>query len=197
MNLEWFRCELANADGQSPTFEKLNAMAAPVSRNGSLPMFVPHLGGRVSPGWPMLRGAWAGLTWNHTRAELFCAILESVALEYALYQQALRRLLPDATFTELRITGGGEKSNVWNQIKADVLQTPIVQIERGGGAPMGAAMLAGLGAGIFTSLPAVANGWVRLGRRFLPDATRAAHYEVQVARYEDLLGALNQWASRT
>jgi sugar (pentulose or hexulose) kinase len=80
---------------------------------------------------------------------LFRAVLEGVALEYALYQQALRRLLPGAAFSELRITGGGEKSAVWNQIKADALQMPIAQIENGGGAPMGAAMLAGVGAGIF------------------------------------------------
>ena len=158
-------------------------------------MFVPHLGGRVSPGWPMLRGAWAGLTWDHTRAELFFVLLESVALEYALYQHALRRLLPGATFTELRITGGGEKSEVWNQIKADVLQTPIVQIAHGGGAPMGAAMLAGVGAGVLPALPEVAERWVRLGRRFMPDIARARHYEARAARYEDLLGALNKWAT--
>ena len=191
MNLEWFRREFAAA-----TFDELNALAAAVTPDDALPMFVPHLGGRVSPGWPALRGAWVGLAWNHTRGELFRAMLESVALEYALYQRALRRLFPGATFTELRITGGGEKSAVWNQIKADVLQTPIVQIDHGGGAPMGAAMLAGVGAGIFPSLPSAADRWVRLGRRCTPDATLAAHYQPRIARYEALLHALNDWAAR-
>ena len=195
LNLEWFRRELATVGRGTATFDELNALAATVRPSSSLPMFVPHLGGRVSPGWPMLRGAWAGLTWDHTRAELFFVLLESVALEYALYQHALRRLLPGATFTELRITGGGEKSEVWNQIKADVLQTPIVQIARGGGAPMGAAMLAGIGAGVLPPLPGVADRWVRLGRRFMPDIARARHYEARAARYEDLLGALNKWAT--
>lgn len=131
----------------------LNALAAAVTPHNGSPMFLPHLGGRNSPAAPALRGAWVGLTWDHTRGELFRAMLESVALEYAIYQQAVRKLLPDAAFTELRITGGGEKSAVWNQIKADVLQMPIVQIQNGGGAPMGAAMLAGVGAGVFASLP--------------------------------------------
>ena len=192
MNLEWFRREF----GGAADFDKLNALAAAVTPSDALPLFVPHLGGRVSPGWPALRGAWVGLTWDHTRGEMFRAVLEGVALEYALYQQALRRLLPGAAFAELRITGGGEKSAAWNQIKADALQMPIVQIENSGGAPMGVAMLAGLGAGIFPDLHAAATRWVRLGRRFLPDAAHAAHYQKRAARYETLLKTLNDWATR-
>jgi sugar (pentulose or hexulose) kinase len=131
MNLEWFRRELG---GPAATFDELDALAGAVAPSDTLPLFVPHLGGRVSPGWPALRGAWAGLTWDHTRAEMFRAVLEGVALEYALYQEALRRLLPAAAFGELRVTGGGGKSAVWNQIKADALQMPLVQIENSGGA---------------------------------------------------------------
>ena len=125
MNLEWFRREFGG--GADVSFETLNVLAEAATISEESPMFVPHLGGRVSPGWPTLRGSWAGLTWDHTRGDLFRAVLESVALEYAIYQRALRRLLPDAAFTELRITGGGERSAVWNQIKADGLQMPIVQ----------------------------------------------------------------------
>jgi len=192
MNLEWFRREFA-VEGAG--FDELNALAAAVTPRDELPFFLPHLGGRVSPAAPNLRGAWAGLTWEHTTGELFRAALESVALEYAIYQKAVKRLLPDATFTELRITGGGDRSAVWNQIKADVLQMPIVQIRNGGGAAMGAAMLAGVGAGLFTSLPDVSAEWVVLGQRFEPDASRADYYQSRVARYESLLQALTDWAA--
>ncbi len=194
LNLEWFRREFGG--GPDLTFDELDALAAAVPPDDALPLFVPHLGGRVSPGWPALRGAWVGLTWDHTRGELYRAVLESVALEYALYQQALRRLLPGVTFAELRITGGGEKSAMWNQLKADVLQMPIVQIENSGGAPMGAAMLAGVGVGIFPSPPAAAARWVRMGRRFLPNAVHAAHYQKRWEHYEALLTTLNDWAAR-
>ncbi len=123
-------------------------------------------------------------------------MLSRIARKYMLpYQQALRRLLPGVVFAELRITGGGEKSAVWNQLKADALQMPIVQIENSGGAPMGAAMLAGVGAGIFKNPHVAAERWVRLGRRFLPDTTRAAHYQKRAARYEALLKTLNDWAT--
>jgi xylulokinase len=195
MNLEWFRRELSGSAAAPASFDELNALAGAVVPAAALPMFVPHLGGRASPGWPALRGAWAGLAWDHARGELYYAMLEAVALEYALYQQTLAQLLPGAPCMELRITGGGEKSAVWNQLKADVLQTPIVQIEQGGGAPMGAAMLAGLGAGVFASLPAAAAQWVRLGRRFLPNPEVAGHFRARLARYEKLLHALHDWGA--
>ncbi len=194
MNLEWFRREMANTPGGTANFDELNALASKVEPTAALPLFIPHLGGRVSPPQPDLRGAWADLTWDHSRGELFRAMLESVALEYAIYQGSLRKLLPDAVFAELRITGGGEASTTWNQIKADVLQMPIVKIERGGGAPMGAAMLAGLGAGVLGSLSATAGQWVKLGDRFEPNRARAEYYGERVQRYRSLLQALTQWS---
>ncbi len=194
MNLEWFRREFG---GSSASFEELDKLAGGVEPDETLPLFVPHLGGRVSPGWPALRGAWAGLTWDHTRAEMFRAVLESVSLEYALYQQALRRLLPGAAFSELRITGGGEKSAVWNQIKADALQVPIVQIDRSGGAPAGSAMLAAVGVGMFSDPHTIAKQWVRIGRRFLPNPERAAYYQRRTERYDALLQSLNLWATQS
>ncbi len=195
LNLEWFRRELGGAAGDDGGLEALDALAARVPPSDTLPLFIPHLGGRVSPGWPLLRGSWAGLSWDHGRAEMFRALLESVALEYALYQRALRRLLPDAVFTELRITGGGEKSALWNQLKADVLQLPIVQIDRGGGAPMGAAMVAGVGAGVLPGLPESAARWVRLGRRFEPDPSHATLYQHRLHQYESLLQHLHEWSA--
>ncbi|MFN0125904.1 MAG: FGGY-family carbohydrate kinase [Verrucomicrobiales bacterium] len=191
-NLEWFRRQFGSQG--SATLDELDALASERAPADTLPLFVPHLGGRVSPGWPDLRGAWAGLTWDHGRADLYRAVLESVALEYALYQRGVRRLLPGAVLGELRITGGGERSAFWNQLKADVLQMPIVQIERGGGAPMGAAMLAGVGVGIFADAAAAAERWVRLGRRFEPDPAWADHYDNRLRRYESLLNSLHQWS---
>jgi xylulokinase len=190
MNLEWFRRELTG----NITFDELNELAEKVAHDESLPYFVPHLGGRVSPPCPALRGAWAGLTWDHTRAEIFRAMLESVALEYALYKQALQRLLPATPFNELRITGGGEKSALWNQIKANVLQMPIIQIEHGGGAAAGVAMVAGVGAGIFADPHVAAIRWVRLGKRFEPQTAKAEYFSNRVERYAELMRCLNKWA---
>ncbi|CAN5399065.1 xylulokinase [soil metagenome] len=192
MNLEWFRQELAGG----ATLDDLNALAEAVPLADDLPMFVPHLGGRVSPCWPDLRGSGAGLTWDHGPAALYRAALAAVALEYALYRRALEASLPGATFDEIRVPGGGEKSAPWNQIKADALQTPIVRIERGGGAPVGAALLAGAGVGLFDDIASAATCWVRTGAGPTdPDPARAGYYRRRTSRYASLLGHLNRWAS--
>jgi xylulokinase len=192
-NLEWFREKV----GGSLTWEELNGLAAEVTPRDDLPVFIPHLGGRVSPGWPNIRGSWAGLTWDHGPAELHRAMLEGVALEYGLYKDALLNMIPDFELTELRITGGGEKSACWNQLKADVLQTRIVQIARGGGAPMGAALLAGYGVGLFDDLNIVAGEWIATGTSIDFNSTLASYYAKRQRSYANLLEALNEWSEKT
>ena len=122
-------------------------MAAAVTPAETDPLFIPHLGGRVSPSQPALRGAWVGPHVGHGPGHLYRAILEGVALEYGIYLDTLGRLFGGETVTEVRVTGGGEKSAVWNRIKADTLGVRIVQVMGAGGAPLGSALLAAYGDG--------------------------------------------------
>ena len=195
MNLEWFRREIANR-GRSAgrgllEFDQLNELASRIEPSDDLPMFIPHLGGRVCPSQPHLRGAWAGLLWDHTVAHLYRSVLEAVALEYAVYKKVLASLYDGLRFKELRITGGGEKSRLWNALKADALQTPVRRIARSEGAIMGAAMLAGYGVGTLPGLPAAAKTWVRLGETTRPTKRHAGYYARRVAYYETLLRSLD------
>ena len=193
MNLEWFRAEL----GGGRRFEELNRLAAAVPPAADLPLFIPHLAGRVSPAWPDLRGAWAGVTWTHKIGELYRAVLEGVALEYGIYKEVLRSLDPRLRLREVRITGGGEKSAAWNAIKADVLGCRVVQIARGEGAPLGAALVAGFGAGLFRSLDEAAGRWIRTGRVTRPNHRMGAYYAGRVRRYRRLLDSLNAWSQES
>jgi xylulokinase len=198
MNLDWFRERIAGAfaaAGQAlPEFDRLAAMAAAVEPAEDDPMFVPHLGGRVSPSQPRLRGAWVGLTWSHGPGHLFRAVLEGVALEYGIYLRTLEALFGTGTVREVRVTGGGEKSAVWNQIKADSLGVPVVQVTGAGGAPLGAALLAGYGVSAFKDLHAAAERCIRTGAITEPDARRAAVARRRIERYASLLAALDRWA---
>ena len=197
MNLEWFRREIAGCGGAKRQlgFDALDRLAGRLVPSDDDPLFIPHLAGRVSPGWPNIRGAWAGLNWSHSAAHLYRSVLEAVALEYGIYSGILSELYPDMTPAEVRVTGGGQKSQVWNSIKADVLRIPVVGIVGGEGAPMGSAMLAGLGAGMFKSLPAVAGQWVRKAARVRPDRALADHYSRRVRRYQALLERLNEFGN--
>jgi xylulokinase len=198
LNLEWFREQLAApfgaAGATAPDFDSLNALAAAVTPTDTDPLFIPHLGGRVSPGQPALRGAWAGLTWAHGPGHLYRAMLEAVALEYGIYLDTLRRVFPRETVSEVRVTGGGEKSAVWNRIKADTLGSRIVQVMGAGGAPLGSALLAAYGTGAVEDLDAAAAGWIRTGAVTEPDLGRAAARRRRLDRYSSLLAAMNRWA---
>jgi len=196
MNLEWFAREFAR-QGNATSAKKLaqlDRMASRIAPALDDPMFVPHLGGRVAPSQPKLRGSWAGLTWSHTSVHLYRAMLEGVALEYCVYRDVLRSVNPELRIREVRVTGGGEKSTLWNQMKADALGVPVVHISRHEGAPMGVALLAGYGVGLFEKLEAAAARWIRRGNAVRPARKLAAHYRSRLARYERLLQDLNQWS---
>jgi xylulokinase len=196
MNLEWFRKQITGFGSKSrlPKFAALDAAAEAIKPTPDLPMFVPHLGGRVSPGWPDLRGAWVGLTWAHEVPHLWLAMLEGVALEYAIYQQVLRHLHPNLRLVELRATGGGEGSALWNQIKADVLDTPVARVNRSEGAPLGAALLAGFGVGLIKDLDTTARKWIRAGKVVSSNRRLARYYQQRLTGYEAVLKSLNHWS---
>jgi xylulokinase len=190
LNLEWFRREL----GGGRDLAYWDRRAAAVVADDDSPLFIPHLAGRVSPGWPHLRGAWAGLTWAHKGEHLYRAMLESVALEYGLYREALLALNPGLRLRDVRITGGGEKSAVWNALKADVLGCRVVQIADSEGAPRGVALLAGFGVGLIGSLDTAAAQWVRTGRVTEPDRAHRKYYARRQRRYAALLDAARIWS---
>jgi xylulokinase len=196
MNLEWFRKQIIGFRSRArlPEFADLDAEARTIEPSCELPMFVPHLGGRVSPGWPDLRGAWVGLTWSHNAPHLWRAMLEGVALEYAIYRQVLMRLQPKLKLVELRITGGGERSALWNQIKSDVLGTRVTQVNRSEGAPLGAALLAGFGVGLIKDLDTTARRWIRADQAVQPNRRLARQYQQRLTAYEAILKSLNTWS---
>ncbi len=192
MNLEWFRREIANGGGAESrgglSLEGLERLAEGAAIEDA-PIFVPHLEGRVCPSEPGLRGAWLGITRSTSLGALYRAVLEGVALEYGVYREAVAGLYPELHLSELRITGGGERSHLWNQIKADVLRMAVVQVEGGGGAPLGAAMVACCGVGLCADLPAAAEEWIIKGRQFTPNPDRASYCEARLELYQRALNA--------
>jgi xylulokinase len=197
MNLEWFRKEIcrlgyAGKDGEI-SFDRLNKLAAAIGESEQCPLFVPHLGGRVCPSRANMRGAWVGLNWNHRAEHLYKAILEGVALEYGVYLEILRELYPELATSEMRVTGGGEKSGLWNQLKSAVIEAPVVQIRNGGGAPMGAAMVAAVGMGFFKSFPEAALAWVKTEQKISASKSLCGKYGNLQKQYKRLLSVLGDF----
>jgi xylulokinase len=134
-----------------------------------------------------MRGAWIGFSWGHTQAHFFRAILESVAYEYAYYLEILRDLLPELNLIEARAVGGGARSHVWNQIKADVLGVPFQRLKANEFGAWGSAMIAGKAAGLFDDLALKAEeGAIPSGEAACPDVANQEIYAARAAAYIEL-----------
>jgi xylulokinase len=192
MNPEWFVDKITE-EGEPDRLRRRDEAASRIEDTHTLPLFLPHLAGRVSPGEPDLRGAFVGLNWNHGRDELYRAVLEGVALEYGLYEGILKGLFPDLSIAEVRATGGGAKSGVWNLMKSGVLGAPVAMLEHDRGAPAGAAMVAAVASGLADSLPAIGDTWVTTAARTQCPPERRDFYRERVERYGALIRALSRF----
>jgi xylulokinase len=158
------------------------AMDVPAGCDGL--QFSPHLGGRVCPAAPEMRGAWIGFSWTHTRKHFFRAILESIGYEYAGYLRILRELAPELKLVEARVIGGGARSQTWNQIKADILSIPYVQLPRGECATWGSALIAGKASGLISNLAEAATDLAPRAEMILsPNPAPRATYDASFEQY--------------
>ena len=137
---------------------------------------------------PGSKGAVLGLTLEHTEADLYRACMEGVCYEMRLNQERLARA--GISLSPLKATGGGAKSRMWMQMKADVLNLPVTRLETSEAGAAGSAMLAGVAAGMFQSLREAAQAMVREKEIFLPRAGMHARYEEIYARYQKVYEAV-------
>ena len=143
-------------------------------------MFLPYLSGERSPIWnPNARGVVFGLTLNHTRGDFIRSILEGGA--YAVLDNMEVFTKRGLEIKEIRITGGGARSKLWRQIMADVLGVPLKKPSTVETATLGAAILAGCGAGIYESPRLAAKRFVRVEDTEKP---RAKQHKMYVKYFE-------------
>jgi xylulokinase len=129
------------------------------------------------------KGMITGLTLNTGRYEIAGAILEALAYELRLNMEYMKR--SGIPVESVRCAGGGAKSPIGLQLKADVLNIPINTLEISEAACLGAAILAAAGAGFFDS-PEDGAALVRTGRCYEPNKTRAKVYGEKYLEYKDL-----------
>ena len=166
-------------------YARLERAVAETSPGAGGLVFVPVLGDGDRDD-PALRGAVTGLSLRHDRGAIARAALEGIACGVRSRLHTLGRT--SAPATELRVSGGGAGMTVWNQTKADVTGIPVVRVA-GDSTAAGAAMLAGLGAGLYAdAAEAVAAGYRPLGRAE-PDPAQRARYDDLYERYRALAGS--------
>ncbi|HXG92030.1 MAG TPA: xylulokinase [Blastocatellia bacterium] len=185
-SLQWHRDALA----PQTSFDELVEEASQVPAGSEGLIFLPYLSGERTPyPDPLARGAWVGLTLRHKRGHLTRAVLEGVAFglkdSFALIKNAGL-----TSIEQVRVSGGGAKSQLWRQILADVLGVELVTVNTTEGAAYGAALLAGVGEGTWPGVEAACAASIRVTGRVGPNEKQSRIYEMFYERYRALYTAL-------
>jgi xylulokinase len=186
-SLQWYRDTLA----PHVDFDTLVNEATDIPPGSDGLQFLPYLTGERTPHPdPLARGAFVGLTVRHTRAHLTRAVLEGVSFGLRDSFELIRQSEAGRDISQIRVSGGGAKSSLWRQILADILGAPLVSVEALEGAAYGAALLAGVGAGVWPDVQA-ATATIQLGDEVSP-GSQAEAYESAYAIYRSLYPTLKQ-----
>jgi xylulokinase len=195
--LRWFRDQLGEAEREqaarsgADAFDLLTRLGEQSEPGANRLIFLPYMYGERSPIWDSnARGVFCGLSLATTKGDMVRAVMEGAA--YGLRHNMAAAEEAGFTARQLACVGGGARSALWNQIKANVLQRPVHLPQAATGAPMGDAIVAAVGAGIYPTIQAAVDAMVRRGAVFTPDPTWAARYNALYRIYINLYPALKE-----
>ncbi len=193
MVLKWFRDKFGQeelaAAGEAGAFAALGDLAAKVPAGSDGLIMLPFLAGTGCPELDAnAKGVFFGVTLAHGKGHCVRAIMEAVTYMIARNVAVMKDLGMDVE--EIRSLGGGANSDLWCQIKADTLGCRVAVVEETEQALKGAAILAGVGAGVFDDLEAASQSMVTIRHRYEPIADNAATYAAGLEKYESLYDAL-------
>ncbi len=172
------------------SFGRMSELAGAVPPGSEGVLFLPYMAGERSPLWnPNASGVFFGLHYAATRAHLIRAVMEGVA--FALRHNLETAESAGARAGTLRAMGGGANSLVWTQIKADVTGHAVEVPASDTATTLGAAILAGVGTGVYGSFRDACARTVAVKRTHTPDPEPKAVYDRQYRAYRELYDRLS------
>ena len=185
-NLEWFVKEfiepgLDHDSGISP-FDICNDLVATVELDAGLPIYHPFLYGSSTNG--AARAGFYGIGGWHGRAHMLHALYEGVVFGHRKHVETLRAA--GAGFDKVILSGGGSRSPVWPQMFADILDVPIAVAQCQETGALGAAIAAGIGAGVFADYEEGVAKMARIDRHYKPNPATQEMYQARYEIYSDL-----------
>jgi xylulokinase len=190
LSLRWFRDQFGATEGAGcNSYDRLTKEASLVSSGSDGLIWTPYLMGERTPHLdPFAKAALVGLTASHTRAHIVRAILEGVAFSLRDAFEIFNEM--GVQVEEIRLGGGGARSSLWRQIQADVYGQPVNTVAAEEGAAFGAALLAGVAAGIWSSVDAACDTVVRIADHLEPNAESVKILAQQYERFKQIYPAL-------
>ena len=189
-SLRWFRDQFgAGGTTIGDPYDALTKEAASVPAGSDGVMWAPYLMGERTPHLdPNARAALVGLAANHSRAHVVRAILEGVAFSlrdsFTVFDEM------KVPVNNIRLGGGGARSPLWRQIQADVYGYSVEIVEAEEGAAYGAALLAGVGGGVWKTVDDACRAAVRVKSTVNPNRESSAVMQQQYRKYRRIYPAL-------
>jgi xylulokinase len=194
-SLQWFRNNFCTAEMQAAQglgtdpYALMDKQAARVPIGSNRLIFLPYIMGERSPILDSLsRGVFFGLSGMHTRQDLLRAVMEGVTFSLRHCLDVLKGM--GVPFGDMLVTGGGGVSALWRQMLADVFDHPVVTSTNREGPALGVAILAGVGTGVFGSVPEACAKILSEGSRQEPIPENTSAYAPYYELYRRLYPAL-------
>lgn len=180
--IKWFRDNFA----KNKSYKELDSS---VNDNPTGLLVMPHFACAANPYMDNgSKAAILGLTLEHTDADLYKALMKGVTYEIMLNIDHLKSA--GIELEKLYATGGGASSDVWLQIKADILNRPISALDAGEVGACGTCMMAGVAIGLYKDLYEAKKCFVKHKNTFMPDNKNAAKYKKLYNAYKNIYSAV-------
>lgn len=189
--LDWWRRASGGAE-----FDHLVNEASTVDAGCDGVTFLPYLTGERTPHADAnARGVFFGMHGGTTRAHMTRAVMEGVSFALRDSLELMTEINVDPK--EAIAVGGGAGSQFWLQMLSDIVDLPMRTVEPAEGAPLGAAMLAAVGAGEFSSVAEVSDKWLQRSDPVSPRDSVRDLYDSGYQRYRDLYPVLKDTFAKT
>lgn len=198
--MEWYKAQFGQAEAVlypgKNVFEALTEPCDSVAPGSDGVIFLPYMQGERSPIWdPNAKGVFYGLNFSTTKAHMTRAILEGVA--YSLRHNIEAASACGAAPTKLIATGGAANSQLWTQVKSDITGIPIAVCDNQSASCLGAAILAGVGTGVYPDFETAVNKTVTLTREHMPNMENKAIYDKYYQIYREIYENLKDTMGKT
>ena len=202
MTLRWFRdtfCQIemqAQELGLGDAYDMIGREVEQIPAGSDGLVMLPHLAGSNAPDVnAKAKGVWFGFTLQHSRAHFMRAVMESLGYIVRRNLESLGDM--GLQVQEIRSLGGGSKSAVWNQIKADICQIPLETVNSVEAASLGAAIWAGKATGVFQDLSQAVDQMVKVRKRTQPNRENRQVYQEGYEMYQKLFRELEGCFEKT
>ena len=191
ITLKWFRDNFCKYEyekditNNTDTYMWMNKEVSKIEPGCEGLLMLPYLTGSFAPDVNSnAKGVYFGFTLKHKRAHFIRAIMESIGFIIKRNIDTLAEI--GINVSEIRSLGGGSKSDIWNQIKADITGKNIITMQSKEAACLGAAILAGKAIGLFSSIENAVKNMVKEKDKFIPDKKNSLVYKESYNKYKKL-----------